>query len=95
MFLEQKAHGFDVWAEPFTPLRWPRVFNLRSDPFERAMHEGIGWPQWAAERMFVLVPAQVVVREFLETFREFPQRQQVGSFSLDRVLESMQKAGSK
>jgi arylsulfatase A-like enzyme len=36
VFMEQKAHGFDVWAEPLTPLRLPRLFNLRSDPFKRS-----------------------------------------------------------
>jgi len=89
MFLEQRAHGFDVWANPFVPLRWPRVFNLRTDPFERAIHEGIGWPLWAAERMFVLVPAQAIVGDFLETFKEFPPRQEPGSFSLKKVMSKL------
>ena len=34
VFAEQRAHGFDVWQEPFVPLRLPKLFNLRSDPFE-------------------------------------------------------------
>ena len=38
VFAEQRAHGFDVWQEPFVPLRLPRLFNLRSDPFEEADH---------------------------------------------------------
>src|SRR5207249_1638118 len=33
VFAEQRAHGFDVWQEPFTLLRLPKLFNLRSDPF--------------------------------------------------------------
>ena len=36
VFLEQKAEGFDVWQQPLIPLRLPMLFNLRSDPFERA-----------------------------------------------------------
>ncbi|MFB3119985.1 MAG: hypothetical protein ACE1Y2_05600, partial [Stenotrophomonas maltophilia] len=64
-------------------------FNLRTDPFERAMHEGIGWGIWYFERAFVMVPAQSIVRTFLETFQEFPQRQEVGSFNLSHVLEKM------
>ena len=89
LFLEQRAHGFDVWSDPFVPLRFPYVTNLRSDPFERARHESIGWGQWAAERMFVLVPAQAIVGDFLKTFQEFPPRQEPGSFSLSKVLSKL------
>jgi len=42
--------------------------------------------------MYLLVPAQAKIAEFLSTFKEFPQRQAVGSFSLDKVLEQMQDA---
>src|SRR5580704_4622171 len=42
VFMEQKAEGFAVWAQPLTPLRLPSLFNLRSDPFERAQHEAGG-----------------------------------------------------
>jgi len=90
LFAEQRAKSLDVWAEPFVPLRMPRIFNLRTDPFERAMHEGIGWGIWYFERAFVMVPAQSIVRTFLETFQEFPQRQEVGSFNLSHVLEKME-----
>ena len=61
VFLEQRAHGFDVWQEPFIALRFPKLFNLRTDPFERADHEGMGYGQWRAERMFALAPAQAFV----------------------------------
>ncbi len=42
--------------------------------------------------MFMMVPAQAKIAEFLATFKDFPQRQKVGSFSLDLVLEQMQGA---
>ena len=33
VFLEQRAAGtLNIWAEPFAPLRVPRIFNLRTDP---------------------------------------------------------------
>ena len=41
VFMEQRAHGFDVWEEPMVTLRLPKIFSLRADPFERADHEGI------------------------------------------------------
>jgi arylsulfatase len=61
------------------------------DPFERAAHEGMDYTRWKFERMFVMVPAQVVVKDFLSTFVEFPPRQKPGSFSLDRVLEELEQ----
>ena len=90
VFAEQRAEGFDVWQEPFVPLRLPKLFNLRSDPFERADHT-IGYPQWRIDHLFVMVPAQQYVGQFLATFKEFPPSQKVGSFSLDSVLESLSK----
>ncbi|MGH7309361.1 MAG: arylsulfatase [Candidatus Rokuibacteriota bacterium] len=90
VFAEQRAHGFDVWQEPFVTLRVPKLFNLRSDPFETADHEGMDYNRWRVEHLFLLVPAQQYVGRFLSTFKEFPPRQKVGSFAIDRVLESLQ-----
>jgi len=94
VFAEQRAHGFDVWQEPFTQLRLPKVFDLRADPFERADHEASGYDQWRMERIFVLVPAQVFVGNFLKTFVEYPPRQKPGSFSIDQVLDKLQTGGT-
>lgn len=93
VFAEQRAHGFDVWQEPFVFLRLPKIYDLRADPFERADHESIGYSRWRVDRTFLLIPAQVIVGNFLATFQEFPPRQTPASFSIDQVLESM-KVGS-
>ena len=89
VFAEQRAHGLNVWEEPFVTLRLPKMFNLRSDPFETADREGMDYNRWRMEHTFLLVPAQQYVGKFLATFKEFPQRQKVGSFSLDQVLETL------
>jgi len=88
-FLEQRAHGINVWQEPFVKLRLPKLFNLRSDPFERADHEAIDYGRWRAERMFAFAPAAAYVSRWLQSFVEYPPRQKPGSFSLDRVLEAV------
>ena len=93
MFSIQERHSFDVWRFPFTELRFPYVFNLRRDPFERAWHETIGYDTWHANHMFALVPAMAYVGKFLATFREYPQRQEVGTFNLDKVMKQL-SAGS-
>ena len=89
VFMEQRAHGFDVWQEPFVTLRFPKLMNLRADPFERADHEGMGYGQWRAERMFALAPAQFFVRNYLQSFEDFPPRQKPGSFNLGDALEKL------
>jgi arylsulfatase len=94
VFAEQRSHSLDVWQDPFVALRFPKLFNLRSDPFEEADHESIDYPRWRVEHAFVLVPAQEYVGKFLTTFREFPPSQKPGSFSLDKVMESLQQRGN-
>ena len=93
VFMEQRGHGFDVWQEPFVPLRFPKLFNLRTDPFERADHEGMGYQRWRAERMFVLAPAQTYVMKWLQSFEDFPPRQKPGSFSLSDVMDDLSTTG--
>jgi arylsulfatase len=93
VFAEQREHGLNVWEEPFVPLRLPKLFNLRSDPFETADHEGMDYERWRVEHLFLIVPAQQYVGRFLSTFKEFPPSQKPGSFSLDNVLESLSGAG--
>jgi arylsulfatase len=92
VFAEQRAHGAEVWRNPFVTLRAPKLFNLRSDPFETADHEAMGYEQWWIEHLFVFVPAQQYVGQFLATFKEFPPSQKGGSFNLDQVLQSLQSA---
>jgi arylsulfatase len=85
-FLEQRAEGMAAWEEPFVQLRLPQLYNLRSDPFERA-NESFFYGKWKADRLFALVPAQAIVSMFLKTFEEFPPRQRPSSFSIDEALE--------
>jgi arylsulfatase len=93
-FLEQRGHGFDVWQEPFVELRLPRLVSVRSDPFERAPHEGMGYQKWRLDRAFVLVPAQAFVANWLSSFEEFPPRQKPGSFSLSQVMDKLTESPS-
>jgi arylsulfatase len=89
--MEQRAHGFDVWQEPLVPLRLPKLFTVRSDPFERADHEGMGYQRWRIDRAFVLVPAQSFIGNWLTSFKDFPPRQKPGSFSIGDAMEKLSK----
>ncbi len=89
VFAEQRAHSFDVWVEPFVQLRVPKIFNLRSDPFERADEESILYDRWLIDHVFLLVPAQAYVTQWVSSFKEFPPRQKPASFSMDQVMQKL------
>jgi len=92
VFMEQRAHGADVWQEPFVTLRMPKLFNLKMDPFELADHNSMFYDKWKFEHLYALVPAQVKAFEFLKTFKEFPPMQEVESFALDNVMKKVMSA---
>jgi arylsulfatase A-like enzyme len=87
-FMEQDHSGMDVWELPFTERRVPRLYNLRSDPFERGP-ESMFYSKWKTDRVFVIIPAQALATKWLESFRDFPPRQKPASFSLKKVMERM------
>lgn len=96
VFMEQRAKGtLRIWAEPFTKLRVPKIFNLRMDPYEVADVTSNTYYDWMLDRAYMLVPAQTYVGRFLETFKEFPPRQKAASFSLDQVMEKLQENPNK
>ena len=95
IFMEQRVEKtLKIWANPFTPLRIPLMFNLRRDPYERSQLTSNTYYDWMIDRAFLLVPAQAYVGKFLMTFKEFPPRQKPASFSLDKVLEELAKPTS-
>jgi arylsulfatase len=96
IFMEQRAKGtLLVWAEPFTPLRVPLIFNLRRDPYEFSQITSNSYYNWLMNRAFLLVPAQSYVGNFLMTFKEFPPRMKAASFSLDKVMEQLTASTNK
>ena len=89
MFLEQRAVGFDVWQEPPVPLRVPKIFDMRTDPYERADYAAGDYVRWRIDHTFLLLPARAFVAQHLRTYAKFPPRQKPGSFSLKKVLERL------
>ena len=91
VFMEQETKGtLYLWMNPFKTLRAPKIFNLRTDPFEYADITSNTFYDSILRHEFLLGPAQKLVGEFLETFKEFPPRQKAASFSLSDVLEKLQ-----
>ncbi|PWJ42579.1 arylsulfatase [Sediminitomix flava] len=89
IFSAQESKGLDVWARPFTTFRAPYLVNLRQDPFERAMEEGMSYNKWMYEHVFMFAPSQKNVQKLLMTFQEYPPRQRPGSFTIDDVFKSI------
>jgi len=88
--MEQRCEGtLRVWAEPFTSLRVPKFFNLRTDPFERADVTSNTYWDYLLDHAFLALPTQAIVQRFLATFREFPPRQRAGSFTVDQAMEKL------
>ncbi|HEY3207892.1 MAG TPA: hypothetical protein VGJ58_13150, partial [Gaiellaceae bacterium] len=84
----------DVWAEPFVPLRIPKLYNLRTDPFERADTTSNTYWDWYISKAYMILAAQALVADFLATFEEFPPRQKAASFTIDQAPEKMEAATS-
>jgi arylsulfatase A-like enzyme len=96
VFMEQRVQGtLRIWAEPFVTLRFPKLFNLRTDPYERADVTSNTYYDWVIDHAYTFVPAQAFVGKFLMTFKDYPQRQKAASFNLDEVMEKLKESGSK
>ena len=84
----------EIWAEPLTTLRLPKIFNLRTDPYEHADITSNTYWDWMFDHVYLIAPAQTLIAQFLGTFQEFPPRQKAASFNLSGVLEKMENAAS-
>ena len=94
VFLEQRATGtLNIWAEPYTELRVPRLFNLKTDPYERAMMTSNTYWDWMLDHIWLFIPAQAFVGQMMQTLVEFPPTQTPASFSIDQMMEKL-KAGA-
>ena len=93
VFLEQRCQGtLQIWFEPFTELRAPKLFNLRTDPFERADVTSSTYWGWVVDRIFLCLYANALVLRFLDTFKEFPPRAEPASFTISAAVEKMKSA---
>ena len=94
VFEEQRTEGtLRIWAEPFTALRFPKIFNLRSDPYERADITSNSYYDWLmSDGAAAMLAAPAVVGKFLESFKDYPPSQRPSSFSIDQLMEKVQRS---
>jgi len=90
VFAQQRGAGtLAVWGEPFVKTRIPWLYNLRTDPYEKATVTSNTYWDWYLDHAYLLLPAADYVGQFLQTFKEFPPRQKAASFTIDQVLEQL------
>jgi arylsulfatase len=93
VFAEQRCPGtMLIWGEPFTVLRIPKLYNLRTDPFERADVTSNTYWDWYVYKGYMIMAAQAIVQVFLDTFKDFPPRQKAPSFTIDQVMAKMEES---
>jgi arylsulfatase A-like enzyme len=94
IFLEHRyPQTLRAWAEPWTELRIPLLFNLRRDPYERSNITSNTYWDWYLDHVFLLLPAADYTAKFLATFEKYPPRQKPGSFTIgdakDKILSQV------
>jgi arylsulfatase len=93
VFMQQRVEGtLAIWGEPFVATRIPYLYNLRTDPYERAQVTSNTYWDWYIDRVFLLLPAQAIVGEFLTSFIDFPPRMKAASFTIDQVQQKLEAA---
>ena len=95
VFMEQRCQGtLQVWAEPFTRLRVPKLFNLRTDPYEFADVTSNSYWEWYMRHAYFIMIAQAAAAKFAETFKEFPAIQKPNTFTIDDAMAKMSDMAS-
>jgi arylsulfatase A-like enzyme len=94
IFCEQRAAGnLQIWMNPFTCLRLPKIVNLRMDPYERAEITSDQYYDWLVHNVYLNVQGTIIATEFMETFKEYPPSQAPASFTVnpDQILEMLKR----
>ena len=80
-FSTQQHHGIDAWLLGQEPRKAPMIVDLRADPWEMAPEESSYYDDWLVRHMYVITPLVELVGQHMATFKDFPPRQEAGSFT--------------
>ena len=93
--MEQRCQGtLQVWAEPFTRLRLPKIYNLRTDPYEFADVTSNSYYDWILYHAYILYGAYAIADKFAATFKDFPPIQKPNTFTIDDALAMMRSTSA-
>jgi hypothetical protein len=100
------AMRYDEWKISFKTIKGnlftgeaqstqaPIVTNLRMDPWERYQDESMNYGKWWGEKLWTMVPATVIVAQFLQTFVAYPPSQKSGGLTVSQFLEAVQNGAA-
>jgi arylsulfatase len=92
VFCEQRLPGgMQVWSNPFTCLRLPKIYNLRMDPYERADIVSDQYYDWMTKNAYLTAEGVAKAAAFLQTFVDYPPSQKPASFSIDQIRAQVDK----
>ncbi|MND65969.1 Sulfatase [compost metagenome] len=91
IFSIQNATGMDIWRNPMMNLRAPVIIDLKSDPYEYSYGGASGYDDWLTHHAYLVLPAVEKVGAYLASYRQFPPRQRPASFSIDQVIEELNR----
>ncbi|WEK49670.1 MAG: arylsulfatase [Candidatus Kaistia colombiensis] len=92
VFCEQKKPGgFEVWMEPLTCYRVPKLFNLRMDPYERADIVSDQYYDFVVKNDYLIMQIMSHAIPFLETFIDYPPSQESASFTIDQASRAIEQ----
>jgi arylsulfatase len=94
VFFEQRGKALGAWQEPMVLLTFPKLFNLRMDPFERADLNSNSYDQWAFDRTFVGPLAKSFAMDYFRSLKEFPPQQRPTSFNPDAILRKIEASNN-
>lgn len=91
VFCEQRSPGgFNIWRNPFTCLRTPKIYNLRMDPYERGdIGPTTTFDKWNVDNVYLIFEGIRRGSAFLGTFVDYPPSQSSASFSIDQAVEKL------
>ena len=90
VFMEQRTQGtLQIWAEPFTVLRIPKLFNLRTDPYERADITSNTYWDWYMSKGYMIMARASASSSPSWIVQGVPAAAEGGSFTLDQALAKM------
>jgi len=95
LFLEQPKHGtYAVWLYPYIKLRIPKIFNLRTDPYETADYASNNYWGFINHHTWMIPAAMSPLENFLKTLKAFPAEKSPPDFNPNDALIRMRNAVS-
>jgi arylsulfatase A-like enzyme len=100
------ATRYDQWKVSFKTIKGnlftgeasstqaPSVTNLRQDPWERYQDESMNYGRCWGEKLWAMVPATVIVSQFLGNFKEYPPSQASGGPTVTQFLDAVSQGAS-